>query len=109
MFQEPGFSGSTASFLALGSTTAVSNSFSFSGSQSLQMDMQFVNATPTNWARISTFNTGIQPNPRILVRDPSGAPASISFYARMEVVPEPATLSALGAALGMGLIRRRNA
>jgi hypothetical protein len=73
------------------------------------MDFQFVNATPTNWVRLTTFNTPNQPNPRVRVRIPGGPNPVISFYAKAMVIPEPASLllvSCLSAALAGVRFRR---
>lgn len=108
MFQEPGFSGSTGSNLLPGSTSLVSDSMANSGSQSLQLDFQFVDATPTRWVRLTTFGTPNQPNPLVRIVEP-GAPApTISFYAKAIVIPEPASGLLIGLA-GAALIctRRR--
>lgn len=107
MFREPGFSGSTMSNLLPGSTALVSNTMANSGSQSLQADFQFVDATPDRWIRWSTFDTTNQPNPRVRIVEP-GAPApTISFYAKAVVVPEPASLALLGMS-AVTLITRRS-
>lgn len=108
MFRAPGFSGSTTAFLEDGSLTAVSSSAANSGSQSLQMDFQFVNDLPTNWARITTFNTLNGPNPRIRVRLPGALNPTLSFYARALVVPEPASLMLIGlTGIGLACTRTR--
>ncbi len=108
MFQEPNFSGSTAGFLAPGSVTAVSNSAAFSGNQSLQMDFQFINATPTNWVRLSTFATPNQPNPRIQVREAGQANPTVSFQIRGVAIPEPASMALIGlAGIALGCIRTK--
>ena len=108
MFQEPGFSGSTSANLLAGSTTAVSDSEANSGSQSLQADFQFVDATPTRWVRLTTFGALNQPNPRIRVREPGGPEPTISFYAKAIVIPEPASLLlACGLSLAVVGIRPR--
>jgi hypothetical protein len=108
MFQEPSFSGSTSAFLLPGSVTAVSDSMANPGSRSLQLDFQFVNATPTNWIRLTTFNTPNQPNPRVRIIEP-GAPApTISFYAKAVVIPEPASLLLAGLlSVALGCVRAR--
>jgi hypothetical protein len=98
MFQEPGFSGSTSANLLPGSTTAVSNSMAHSGSQSLETNFQFVDNTPTRWVRLTSFGTPNQPNPRVRIREATGGPASISFYAKATVIPEPCTAWLLGIA-----------
>lgn len=107
MFQEPGFSGSTASNLLPGSTTLVSNTMANSGSQSLQLDFQFVDDTPTRWVRLTSFSTPNQPNPRIRVREPGLPDPTISFYAKAVVIPEPTTLGLAGFAVLAQLGRRR--
>ncbi len=109
MFQEPGFSGSTSANLVAGSTTAVSNSMAFSGAQSLQMDLQFVDSTPTRWARVTTFATPNVPNPKVQILEPGAPLPTISFYAKATVIPEPASLMLLGlACAGLGCVRNRS-
>jgi hypothetical protein len=111
MFQEPGFSGSTSANLVAGSTAAVTDSMANTGGQSYQTDFQFVDNDPTRWVRLTTFASGnpLNPplgNPAIRVREVTGAPVTISFYAKAQVIPEPATLTL--AALGMiGLLAAR--
>jgi len=108
MFQEPRFSGSTASQLALTpNTSAVTSTMAYAGANSYQMDYQYLGAT-TNWVRLTTFNTTNVPNPAIRLAEP-GAPApTISFYAKAVVVPEPSAAAlALLAAVGLCLGKRR--
>ncbi|MDM8008573.1 MAG: hypothetical protein QUV05_20740 [Phycisphaerae bacterium] len=106
MFQEPGFSGSTASNLLPGSMTAVSNSMANSGSQSLQTDFQFVDGTPTRWVRLTTFGTPNQPNPRVRIIEPGAPTPTISFYAKAMVIPEPGSLL-LACGLSLAVVYRR--
>jgi hypothetical protein len=91
MFQEPNFSGSTASNLVPGGTTLVADSMANSGSQSLQANFQFVDSTPTRWIRLTTFGTPNQPNPRVRIVEPGGPAPTISFYAKALAIPEPAS------------------
>ena len=70
MFQEPSFSGSTATNINAGSTTGVDNLVA-SRSSSLKVEFQFVDGTATRWVRLTTFNTGILPNPLIRFDDQS--------------------------------------
>lgn len=107
MFQEPGFSGSTAANLLPGSSTLVTNSMANSGSQSLVANFQFVDNDPTRWVRMTTFQTPNQPNPRIRIIEP-GAPApTVSFFAKAIVVPEPGSLLLTGC-LGLILLHIRS-
>ncbi len=110
MFQEPSFSGSTAANLLPGSTSAVTDATAFSGSQSYEMNFQFVDATTTRWVRVSTFDTPSLPNPAVRLRESIFDP-TISFYAKAIVVPEPASLILLilGGAAALGVRRRRTA
>ncbi len=101
IFQEPRFSGSTSGNLALApNTSVVTNTASFAGAQSDQVDFQFVDGTPTRWVRLTTFNTPNVPNP--IVRFDGGSVLTMHVRA----VPEPGTLAVLG--LGaLALLRRR--
>ena len=107
MFQEPGFSGSTAGNMLPGTTTAVSDEAAFSGLQSLQLDLQFVDSDPSRWARVTSFGTPNQPNPRIRIREATGGPVITSFYARMEIVPEPTGFALIGTMALVACARRR--
>lgn len=111
MFQEPRFSGSTSAFLALTpNTAAVTNSMAFAGTNSYQVDFQYIDATPTNWVRLTTFGATQVPNPLIRVVEP-GAPApTVSFYAKAVVIPEPGTAALLAVAcVAATAVRRRAA
>jgi hypothetical protein len=111
MFQEPGFSGSTASLLAPApapNLSAVTDTMAFAGSQSYQMDFQFIDAVTTNWVRLTTFSTPNLPNPRVHLVEPGAPLPTISFYAKASVVPEPGTIVLLTlAGLGVLAMRRR--
>lgn len=101
MFQEPGFSGSTSAFLMAGSTAGVDNTTAHSGSASYKFDFTFVDSTPTNWARITSFNVANQGNP--MIRFDQGS--VVTFWAK--AVPEPATMITLGLGAAALLRRRR--
>jgi len=114
MFQEPGFSGSTAGLLAPApapNLAAVTDTMAFSGSQSYQFDYQWVNAATTNWVRLTTFSTSVGltlGNPAVHLNETGAAPPTVSFYAKAVVVPEPGTIALLMVAgLGLLAIRRR--
>jgi hypothetical protein len=93
IFQEPGFSGSTSANIAPGSSALISASDAFAGTQSDELNFSFVDADPTRWARLTTFNTLNLPNPLLLARE-VGAPApTISFYMKGILVPEPSSLT----------------
>ncbi|MCB9882912.1 MAG: hypothetical protein H6834_14090 [Planctomycetes bacterium] len=70
MFQEPSFSGSTASSLVAGSTAGVDN-YVASRTASYRADFQFIDGTTTRWLRWTTFNTGTLGNPTIRFDDAS--------------------------------------
>jgi hypothetical protein len=111
MFQEPRFSGSTSGNLFPGTTSVVSSSEAFSGSQSLQADFQFIDNDPTRWVRMSTFGMAGDPgqrNPIVRIIEPGGPAPTISFYAMARVVPEPASCLLLGlAGAALSFTRRR--
>ena len=64
MFQEPSFSGSTSGNILAGSTSGVDN-FVASRTPSCRCDFSFLDATPTRWVRLTTFNTISQRNPLV--------------------------------------------
>jgi hypothetical protein len=102
ILQEPGFSGSTIGNLVDAGTSAVTDSMAHTGTQSYQLDLQFVDNDPNRWARVTTFaSVGFSGgNPTI---DLDG---ELSFWIKGVVVPEPASLSLLALA-APALLRRR--
>jgi len=112
MFQYASFSGSTSGNIVGPpsnpgdiSTSIVSDSDAFDGDRSVQMDFQFIDGTPTRWARITTFGAPQLPNPAFLAREAQFNP-TISFWAKAVVIPEPTSLVLLGLA-GLGLVSFR--
>ena len=104
IFRDPGFSGSTLANLVGTGSSAVSDAMARSGSQSYAMNLQFVDADPTRWARVITFNTITGGNPTV---DFGG---TVSFWIKGGVVPGAGTAWALGlAAASAGARRRRKA
>ena len=77
IFQEPTYSGSTASNIVAGATSGVDNLVA-SRSASCRCDFQFVDGTATRWLRLTTFNAKNQPNPLIRFDDNS----VVEFWAR---------------------------
>jgi len=91
MFIEPSFSGSTSAFLAPTPDFAgVDNTVAHDGSASYRTEFQFINSTPTNWLRLTTFNAQNTPNPAIMF----DSDCTVSFW--MKGVPEPSSLALLG-------------
>jgi hypothetical protein len=102
MFQEPSFSGSTASNVAAGSTAGVDNSVFDTGSASYKLDFEFVDNVNTRWIRLTTNSTAIQPNPTIDFANGS----SLTFRMKAgDPVPEPMTMIGLG--LGAAALLRK--
>lgn len=99
MFQEPNFSGSTSANLVAGGTAGVDNTTAHSGTGSYKFNFQFVDATTTRWARLTSFNVANQGNP-VVRFDQSSV---VTFWAK--AVPEPASMTAL--ALGAAVLLRR--
>jgi hypothetical protein len=103
-FQEPNFSGSTSANLVAGGTAAVSEDEAFSGTQSYELDFQFIDDTDTRWVRLTTFASGgmIGPNATIEFN------GVLSFYVNGTAIPEPTAASLLAlTAIGGLLVRRR--
>ena len=99
MFREPRFSGSTSGFLAMTPNfSGVDNTVAHDGSASYRTEFQFINATSTNWLRLTTFNAQHTPNPAITFT------GTVSFW--MKGVPAPSAL-ALAALSAAWLGRRR--
>jgi hypothetical protein len=109
VFQEPAFSGSTSANVLAGSSSLVSASDAFMGSQSNEINFQFVDDDPSRWIRLTTFGTPDTLNPLIRVREATGGATTVSFYAKAVVVPEPTTavLAWTGGALLLLLTRTR--
>lgn len=103
MFQEPGYSGSTAGHLEPGSTTGVDTETAYSGSNSYRADFQFVDGADTRWMRWTTFGATHLPNPVIDLSPGS----TLSFYMKGEAVPEPATMALLGLGAAALAVRKR--
>jgi hypothetical protein len=105
IFQEPRFSGSTAAFLdLLPNTTLVANDQAHSGVQSDKAQFRFINSTPTNWLRLTTFHTGVNftgGNPMIRFDQNS----VVSFW--LKATPEPTSLALLALG-GLVALRRRS-
>lgn len=103
IFQEPGFSGSTIGNLVDPGSAAVTDSMAHTGTQSYQLDLQFVDADPSRWVRVTTFpSDGLTGgNPTI---DFQG---TLSFWIKGSVVPAPATAALLGFGGLAGMPRRR--
>lgn len=101
IFRAPGFSGSTAANLVGTGSSATTAATARTGAQSYEMNLQFVDADPTRWARVQTFNTITGGNPTV---DFGG---TVSFWIMGEVVPAPGAVSTLALAGAAGLRRRR--
>jgi hypothetical protein len=98
----------------------VTNSVAFSGTQSYELQFNFINDTPAgsgttgNWLRLTSNNTATLGNPAIGVPN-TGAPApgtaSLRMQIRVVAVPEPASvvLLALAMIIAVSSIRGRNA
>lgn len=100
MFQEPGFSGSTAGNVDITTDAAgVDNTTAHSGSASYKFDFRYTNLAATSWVRLTSNNTTNLPNPVVRFDQNS----QISFWAK--AVPEPASMTAL--ALGAAVLLRR--
>ena len=101
IFQEPRFSGSTSgNLMLLPNTSLVTNTTALNGTNSDQIDFQFLDGTTTRWDRLTTFNTPNIPNP--IIRFDGGSVVTL----HIKGVPEPATFAVLGLGL-LPLLRRR--
>ena len=100
VFRDPGFSGSTVANLLPGSTSAVSAAAAFAGAQAYELNFQFVDADPSRWIRLTTFDTESGPNPTVDFR------GTLSFRMMGMVVPAPSGAASL-AFLGVWCARRR--
>ena len=78
MFQEPGFSGSTAGNINAGATGGVNNFVASRPIGAMQSDFQFVDNSPTRWLRLTTFNAINRPNPQVRF----DGNATITFWMR---------------------------
>jgi hypothetical protein len=117
LFQDPGFSGSTAAKLtATPNINAVTSDQSFSGPNSYLLDFNFVSDAPAgvgtagNWARVTTNSALVLPNATIGVPGGPTNTSTLSMRIRIEVdaVPEPASLVfSVMAGLVLAGMRRR--
>ncbi|MEX2430762.1 MAG: PEP-CTERM sorting domain-containing protein, partial [Dehalococcoidia bacterium] len=90
------------------STSVVSDAAAYAGTQSYASNFQFVDADPSRWLRLSSFDALNLPNPAILLRSAAGGQdPSISFWAAGRVVPEPSSLAAVVVLASFGLCGRR--
>ncbi|MCC6686253.1 MAG: PEP-CTERM sorting domain-containing protein [Fimbriimonadaceae bacterium] len=102
-FQRANFSGSSTNVTA-GATAGVDTSTAHTGVNSYKFNWSHTNNLATNWARLTSGAGGGMLDPNSMVRLDNDA--TISFWAKATVVPEPATMAVLG--LGVAaLIRRR--
>ncbi len=101
IFRDPGFSGSTSANMIGTGSSATTSAMALTGSRSYEMNLQFVDADPTRWARVMTFDTITGGNPTV---DFGG---TVSFWMMGEVVPAPGAVSILALACAAGLRRRR--
>ena len=109
MFQEPGFSGSTSGNVVAGGTSAVSDAMANTGSQSYEVNFQFVDDTPTRWVRLTSFGAANLQDAAVHVREANFNP-TISFMAKATVIPEPGSIVLAGlAVVGLLAVRRRAA
>lgn len=93
VFQEPGFSGSTSGNVILDpnnplyfNQAGVDNTTAHTGTASYRAKYTFVDADPSRWVRLTTFNTPNLPNVAVRFDQDS----IISFW--MKGVPEPTSL-----------------
>lgn len=108
VFQEPRFSGSTTSELALlPNFGGIDNSAGFSGTSSMRFQYQFLGGAdpspPENWLRLTTFNTENTPNP--VIRYDQNSVVTV----RIMGVPEPSTMLLLGIPAMLAMARKRRA
>lgn len=78
IFQEPGFSGSTAGNLTGSNSAGVAVGEGVTGN-GYQADFQFLDNSPTRWLRLTTFNAANLPNP--IVRFDQSSVVSFSMRA----------------------------
>jgi len=102
IFQEPTFSGSTASFLEPApNISGVVDDVAFAGNHSYHLQWDWVNpSVDTQWVRLTTFGTATGLNP--LIRFDQHSVLTFSLRA----VPEPTSLALLGFG-GLAVLRRR--
>jgi len=68
MFRQPSFSGSTGGLMAATpNTTVVSSEQAYSGEKSLKANWAWKDDAPTNWLRLTPYNTATLGNPTILL------------------------------------------
>jgi hypothetical protein len=98
--------GPTSGSLQPGSIAGISNSEALTGSQSYQLDFEWVDNDPDRWMRLTTFNTAILGNPTLWFIDATGGPTTLQFSLLAlgpdGSVPEPTNLVLL--LLGLGAI-----
>ncbi|MBL8060872.1 MAG: PEP-CTERM sorting domain-containing protein [Chthonomonas sp.] len=103
-FQRANFSGSSTN-VAGGATAGVDGSTAYSGSKSYKFNWSHTTNATTNWARLTSGAGGGLLDPNSMVRLDGNA--RVSFWAKATVVPEPASMAALGLGIAALLRRRR--
>jgi hypothetical protein len=115
LFQDPGFSGSTAAKLQITpNINAVTDEAAFSGTHSYVLEFDYVNDTAAgvgsagNWVRVTTNGASTLPNAAVGVPGGPTNTSTVSMQVRIVAIPEPATaILSFAALIGFLALRRR--